>query len=1133
MSGKVSLEDKYTLQEGRIYITGLQALVRLPLMQRWADEAQGFSTAGFISGYRGSPLGGYDMLLSQAAKFLKKENIVFRPGINEDLGATAVWGSQQVSMYEAQKFQGVFGLWYGKGPGVDRTGDVFKHANMAGTSALGGVIAVAGDDHASKSSTLPHQSDFAFMDAGIPVLHPADVQEVLDFGLYGWAASRYSGCWMGFKAVSDTMDASSSVYVGPERHPILMPEPLDVSIRWPDAPAEQEARLYTKKLPAVHTFFRANRLDRVCFGSAKASFGIMTTGKSYFDTLQALKLLGLSPEKAAEIGITLYKVALTWPLEPQGLKDFASGLKEIFVIEEKRPLMEQQVRDLLYNQSGQRPVVVGKTDEKDLLLLSSLMDLTPHTIADALVKRLTQAFPGISLKPLRPELLEEYNNPLKVRGPFYCSGCPHNTSTKVPEGSRAMAGIGCHYMVNWIYDGTTTFTQMGGEGVPWIGQAPFTDTPHLFANLGDGTYFHSGTLAIRACVAAKVNLTYKILYNDAVAMTGGQAVDGQLSVATMTRQLRSEGVETIAVVSEDPHQYPVGSDFAPHVTFYHRDDLDKVQKHFRDLPGVTVIIYDQTCAAEKRRRRKRKLMVDPPKRILINEAVCEGCGDCSRVSNCLSVVPKETDFGVKRTIDQSSCNKDYSCVKGFCPSFVNVIDGVLKTKQMPTMDVWALEIPEPLLPSLKEPYSVYVAGVGGTGIVTVGALLAMAAHIEGKGCSTMDMTGLAQKGGAVVSHVRIAQTPEEVDAKRIGPGEANLLLGCDLVVAAMPEALKTIQRDKTYGLINTHHAITGDFLKNKEYTFPQDALETRLSQVIGKSRVDFIPSTELALDLVGDTIASNIFMLGYAFQKGWLPVSLGAFEETLRLNGVDVEKNLSVFRWGRFAAHDRDAFYALVHHPKEEEKPKFMTLEELVAHRSRHLEQYQNEALAQRYKKLVDRVQAVDPEGRLTRIVAEVYAKLLAYKDEYEVARLYTDPSFMQQVKAQFSSYSRLEFNLAPPLLSKVDPETGEAKKKVFGPWMMSAFKVLAKMKGLRGTRLDPFGYFEERKQERRLITVYEGWVEEVLQHLSPERYREACAFLALPLGVKGFGHVKAKALEQMYAQAEKMKPLFKFAKGE
>src|SRR5437588_380379 len=913
----VTLDDKYALDRGRIYLTGTQALVRLPMMQRQRDILAGLNTGCFISGYRGSPLGGFDQALWGARRFLERSHIYFQPAINEELGATAIWGSQQINLFPDSKYDGVFALWYGKGPGVDRSGDVLKHGNAAGSSPHGGVLLPAGHDHTCKSPTLPHQSEYAFMDACIPVLNPSGVQEILDLGLYGWAMSRYSGCWVAFKTIAETVDSSASVEIGPERTKIVLPDdfempPGGLNIRWPDQPLDQEFRLHKHKLYAALAFARANRLDRIVIDSPRPRFGIVTTGKSYLDVRQALDDLGIDDAHAAEIGFRLYKVAMSWPLEREGIRHFAEGLEEILVVEEKRAVIENQFKEQLYNwREDVRPRVIGKFDENHNWILPSNGELTPAQIARVIAQRIARfhTSPRIAERLAFLEAKERQLGGNVVpfsRTPYFCSGCPHNTSTKVPEGSRALAGIGCHYLSQFMDRATATFTQMGGEGVPWIGQAPFTETPHVFANLGDGTYTHSGVLAIRAAVAANVNITYKVLFNDAVAMTGGQPIDGGLTVPVLTRQLAAEGVRRIVVVTDEPDKYAPGVDFAPGTAVRDRDDLDAVQRELREVEGVTAIVYDQTCAAEKRLRRKRGRFPDPAKRVFINELVCEGCGDCSKASNCLSVVPVETEFGRKREIDQSSCNKDYSCVKGFCPSFVTVHGGALKLGKAGDLGEEDLApLAEPVQPDLEEPYGILVTGVGGTGVVTVGALVGMAAHLEGKGLTALGMTGLAQKGGAVLSHVRSAETPEQIHAVRLASGGADLLLGCDLVVSAGTEALSKLGAGRTHAIVNSHETITGDFTRNPDLPFPTGELERAIAGAAGAERTEFLDATGLATGLLGDAIATKPFMLGDAYQYGLVPVSAEAILRAIDLNAVAVEFNKSAFRWGRRAAIDR------------------------------------------------------------------------------------------------------------------------------------------------------------------------------------------------------------------------------------
>ncbi len=1127
---KISLDDKYELDRGRVYLTGIQALVRLPIMQRQRDTKAGLNTGCFISGYRGSPLGGFDQQLWQAKRFLKRNNIQFQPGVNEDMAATAVWGSQQVNMFKGATVDGVFGIWYGKGPGVDRSGDVFKHANNAGTSPHGGVLALAGDDHTCKSSTLAHQSEYAFMDASFPTLHPSGVQEILDYGLYGWAMSRYSGCWVAMKAIAETMDSSASVEIDPDRVKIVLPTdfempPGGLNIRWPDPPLEQEYRLHRYKLYAALAFARANKLDRVVVDSPKPRFGIVTTGKSYLDVMQALEDLGIDEAHAAEIGLRVYKVGMVWPLEREGIRHFAEGLEEILVVEEKRAVIENQMKEQLYNwREDVRPRVIGKFDEERNWILPSADELTPARIARVIAARIARFYTSERIKQ-RLAFLEAKEAALShpktdyKRTPWFCSGCPHNTSTKVPEGSRAVAGIGCHYMAVWMDRSTETFTQMGGEGASWIGQAPFTETKHIFANLGDGTYNHSGILAVRAAVASGVNITYKLLYNDAVAMTGGQPADNGFTVPQISRQLAAEGVKTIVVVADDPDKYPIGTDFAPGVTVRHRDDLDAVQRDLREMPGVTALIYDQTCAAEKRRRRKRGTFPDPDRRVLINELVCEGCGDCGVKSNCVSVVPVETEFGRKRAIDQSSCNKDFSCVNGFCPSFVSVEGGKLK-KRRGRGDQPFPVLPEPALPSIDEPFGILVTGIGGTGVVTIGALLGMAAHIDEKGVSVLDMTGLAQKGGAVISHVRIANKAEDIHAVRIAAGGARTVIGCDLVVTGGFDTVAKIEAGKTKVVVNSHETLTGDFAKKPDMAFPGQAFMATLTEAAGQGGVDALDASKIATALLGDSIAVNLFMMGFAWQRGFIPIGREAIEKAIELNAVAVDFNKQAFLWGRRAAHDLPLVLRAAGLDQAATAPAPVTLDEMIAKRVAFLIDYQDAAYARRYEALVRRVAEAERartpgHEELARAAARYYFKLLAYKDEYEVARLYTDGSFEKQLAETFESYDRLKFHLAPPLLSERDAVSGHLTKKTYGPWMRPAFKALAKLKGLRGTRFDIFGRTDERRMERQLITDYEAMVEELLRRLTPDRHAIAVDLASMPEKIRGYGHVKEKSVAE------------------
>ncbi|WP_087721982.1 indolepyruvate ferredoxin oxidoreductase family protein [Pandoraea sp. PE-S2T-3] len=1149
----VTLDDKYTLERGRAYMSGIQALVRLPMLQQARDAAAGLNTAGYISGYRGSPLGGLDLSLWKAKQHLAGHNIVFQPGLNEDLAATAVWGSQQVNLYPA-KFDGVFSMWYGKGPGVDRSMDVLKHGNSAGSSKHGGVLVLAGDDHAAKSSTLAHQSEHVFKAAGIPVLYPSNVQEYLDYGLHGWAMSRYSGLWVAMKCVTDVVESSASVMIDPHNVDIRLPNdfimpPDGLNIRWPDPPLVQEARMIDHKWYAALAYVRANKLDRVTIDSDNARFGIMTGGKAYLDVCQALADLGLDEATCQRIGIRLYKVGCVWPLEAQGARAFAQGLQEILVVEEKRQILEYQIKEELYNwRDDVRPRVYGKFDEKDGAggewsvpmanwLLPAHYELSPALIAKAIATRLEKF-------ELPSDVRDRINTRLKVieakeqalakprvaaeRKPWFCSGCPHNTSTNVPEGSRAIAGIGCHYMTVWMDRKTDTFSQMGGEGVPWIGQAPFSCDEHIFANLGDGTYFHSGLLAIRAAISSKVNITYKILYNDAVAMTGGQPVDGTLSVPQIVAQVAAEGAEKIVIVTDEPEKYE-GVKLVGDVPIYHRSELDRVQRELRLVKGTTILVYDQTCATEKRRRRKRGAYPDPAKRVVINEAVCEGCGDCSVKSNCLSVEPLETEFGTKRQINQSTCNKDFSCLNGFCPSFVTVEGGQLRKPKTAKVDNEGLPpLPEPALPQITRPYGILVTGVGGTGVVTIGGLLGMAAHLENKGVTTLDVTGLAQKGGAVTSHVQIALQPEDIHATRIAMGDARVVIGCDAITTAGDDTLSRVQHGVTNIVVNSAHTPTADFIRNPNWRFPGSSTENDIRAAAGDN-VDFVDANHLALRLLGDTIYTNPFVLGFAWQKGWVPLSYAALTRAIELNGVSIEKNKQAFEWGRRAAHDLASVRKLAQQGETPESSaaggKLITLhspkalDALIQRRYDQLVAYQDRAYAERFKQTVDRVRTAESaidngasQMPLTEAVARALYKLMAYKDEYEVARLYTDPAFMKKLNEQFEGDFSVHFHLAPPSLAKHD-DKGHLIKQSYGPWMMKAFGVLAKFKGLRGGAFDIFGRTEERRTERALIGEYEALVNELISHLNERNTSLAVQLAELPQEIRGYGHVKDQNL--------------------
>ena len=1175
----VDLDDKYTREHGRVFLTGIQALVRLVLTQRRRDLAAGHDTAGYISGYRGSPLGGLDLQLDRAKTHLEQHHVVFQPGVNEDIAAAACWGTQQAELDGEGAYDGVFCLWYGKGPGVDRSGDALRHANLAGTSRLGGVVALLGDDHTCESSTTAHHSEYAMVDASIPVLNPAGVQEILDYGLHAFALSRYSGCWAALKCIHDTVEAAASVEIDPERVGIVIPDdpvlPTEgLGIRWPDTPQEQEKRLYERKLEAVRAFCRANRLDRTVWDADRAWFGIATTGKSYLDVRQAFEDLGIDEAAARRLGIRLYKVAMPFPLEPEGARRFAEGLDTVLVVEEKRALIETQLKDVLYAAPG-APRIHGKRDEDDRPLFPAAGRLDTNHIAVEIGRRLLargvdsasgdrigagdadsigavlggsareeirgptgeevagsagehDAASDIALVAARVAELQaildggDAEPAALVRTPYFCPGCPHNTSTRVPEGSRALAGIGCHYLAQFMDRSTARYTHMGGEGASWIGEARFSKREHVFQNIGDGTYFHSGLLSIRAAIAAGVSVTFKILYNDAVAMTGGQPMDGPLTVPIITRQMQAEGAHRIVVVTDEPEKYGSRSGLAPGTTVHHRRELDVVQRMLRDVAGVTVLVYDQTCAAEKRRRRKRGRFPDPPRRAFINPAVCEGCGDCGVKSNCVAVVPLETEFGRKRAIDQSSCNKDFSCVEGFCPSFVTVHGGRLRKGAGVARDGAELsELPEPPLAPLERPYEIIVTGVGGTGVITIGALLGMAAHLESKGCSVLDQTGLAQKGGAVVSHVRIAARPDDITTTRIANGAADLVLGCDVVVTAGADTRATMRAGRTAVVVNTQETMTGDFTRDADLVFPADALMRGIERAAGARQVDRVDATRIAAALTGDAIATNMFMLGYAWQKGRIPLSAAAVRRAIELNGVAVELNLGAFDWGRRTAADRDAVVRRAGPGVDVAPPRRSEgLEAIVERRAAFLVEYQDAAYARRYRALVERVR----EAERTRVkgmrglaeaVALGYFKLLAYKDEYEVARLHAAPEFRRRLEATFEGDWTLEFHLAPPLFARRDPATGEPRKSRYGAWMMRVLGVLARLKGLRGTALDPFGYTRERRAERSLIERYEQVVSSLLGGLDHANHAVAVEIASLPERVRGFGHVKARSIEE------------------
>jgi len=1137
--GEVTLADKFNLATSRVHMSGTQAIVRLLLMQKEMDRRAGYNTAGLIAGYRGSPLGGVDAQMHRARELFEKNDILFMPALNEDLAATAIWGAQQAEMRGEGRYDGVFSIWYGKGPGVDRSGDVLRHVNLAGSSRYGGVLALMGDDHTAESSTTAHQSDYHFVDVMMPILAPAGVQEILDYGLYGFALSRYAGVWVGLKCLKDTVESTASVdgslgrvrFVPPPDFP--MP-PGGLNIRARDTVLAQEERLQESKRDATLAFIRANGLNKIITsGGREPKIGVITLGKSYLDVRQAMDDLGIDEVRANDLGLRLYKIASPWPLEPSGLREFARDLDLIIVVEEKRSLIEVQLREELYGAAHQ-PLCIGKKDEHGQWLFPVKGALDANDVAIAIGRRLLKYHRSDELEGRlrRLERLQQQcltMTEVTARVPHFCAGCPHSTSTHVPEGAKAYTGIGCHYMAQWMDRSTDGYTHMGGEGANWIGEAPFSKRPHMFQNLGDGTYNHSGSLAIRFAVAAKTNITFKILFNGVVAMTGGQRHEGDLTVEAIAHQVAAEGVKKIALVSDEPHKYSTSIVWPPGLTIFHRNVLNEVQRELAATEGVTVLIYDQTCATEKRRLRKRGLFPDPDARIFINELVCEGCGDCGVASNCVAVQPLETEFGRKRQIDQSSCNKDYSCLEGFCPSFVTVYGARMKKAALPSeRDAkYPSALPEPKIPEIGSlPYGVLVAGMGGTGVVTVSAILGMAAHLEGKGVGVIDMAGLAQKGGAVYCHVKIGRKPGDVHAIRIAAGEASLVLGCDLVVAGAKQVLSAVDAGRTAVVVNSAEVFPGDIERDPDFALPSEKIKQAIRRAAGE-RVDFLNVTSLALALLGDSIAANMFMLGYAWQKGLLPLSQEALLRAIELNGEAVPMNHSAFLWGRRAAHDLSSVEAVVASLRNRDltRDKSKSLGELVDRRAKFLIDYQDAAYSERYRIRVDQVaqaeSAVAPGSRnLTEAVARYLFKLMAAKDFYEVGRLYTDGDFQRRLCETFEGDLRLEFHVAPPfpwLQRKTD--FGGSRKMTFGPWAFHVLRLLARMKTLRGTWLDIFRFDHDRAVERKLLADYDSLLDEIISGLSPENHGTAVALVSLPERIRGFGHVKARNIAALEAE--------------
>jgi indolepyruvate ferredoxin oxidoreductase len=1136
----VSLQDKYTLESGAVLMTGTQALVRLPLAQRRRDALAGLKTAGFISGYRGSPLGGYDRELWQAQELLQEHNIVFRPGVNEDLAATSVWGTQQLGNFP-NDYDGVFSIWYGKGPGVERSGDALKHGNYSGAASRGGVLVAFGDDHAAKSSTIAHQSEQTLAAHSIPVFFPATVGEILEYGLAGWALSRFSGLWVGLKCVNETLETAATVLVSTDRPALALPEldvdqETDVNHRPGFDPVRDDMAVTRHRLPRARQFTRHNRLDHAIFGARAARLGILTAGKAYADVRYALQLLEIDDRRAQALRLDVYKVGMIWPLEESGLREFAAELEELLVVEEKRPFLEHQAAVALYG-ARSRPRILGKVDESGKPLLPADLPLSPSEVAIAIARRLRGlglADPALQSRLLLLErrlqvqgirgsdgvpILDQLRRGA-VRTPYFCSGCPHNTSTRVPEGSKAIAGIGCHTMALGMGRETLPPTHMGGEGANWIGIEPFVGTKHVFQNLGDGTYYHSGLLAIRAAVAARSNISYKILFNSVVAMTGGQPIDGPISVPAVARQVLAEGVERCVLVSATPQNWRRNAALPKQVAVYSRDELDRIQRELREIRGVTVIIYEQACAAEKRRGIKRGRLPPPVRRVFINERVCEGCGDCSTKSNCVSIRPVEASLGRKRTIDQSSCNTDLSCAKGFCPSFV-IVEGAPSRRP-----AWRAEntpelppAPRPIPLKLVRPYNVMITGIGGTGVITVGAVLAMAAHLEGKGAAAYNMTGLAQKGGPVYGHLRFAHSPDALIAGRLDLGDADLIIACDLLAALAPEARQTIDQGRTRAVANSGIEPSATFQLFRDSELPGAQEIERYAALIGSGLFAAVDATALAKELTGDTVAANMLMIGYVCQLGLLPLSLDSILRAIELNGVAIDLNRRALELGRRAA----AAGALSLHAQGGEPPAVLAqrpgLDAVVEDRRKRLVAYQDGRYARRYERRVAAIRDIEHERTptldgLALAVAESYARLLMYKDEYEVARLYA--GIREELARSFEMPKRIKILLAPPALAGVGPQAIEPRKRAFGPWILLLFHLLSRMKGLRGTRFDPFGRTEERRMERHLIAEYESLLDELALTLTPENHSLAIQLVSLPEHIRGFGHVKMRAAAQV-----------------
>ncbi len=1127
-----SLNNRYTLTAGRVFLTGTQALIRAVIEQAQRDKRAGLNTAGLISGYRGSPLGGVDLELWRQASMLDENRIEFLPAINEDLGATAILGSQQVESATARKVDGVFGFWYGKGPGVDRAGDALKHGNAYGSSPTGGVLVVAGDDHGCVSSSMPHQSDVAFMSWFMPVLSPSNVEEYLTFAEYGYALSRFSGMWVGFKVVSETVESAATVNLKDDR---VFAEPLfDAPItglhyRWPDLPGPQIEERMEHKKDAVIAFAQANPIDRCIYGIDDAVFGFVTSGKAHLDVMEALRILSVDEAVCRRLGVNVYKVGMVWPLAQRDALNFVQGKVEVLVIEEKRGIIESQLKEYFYDWPGSKPQrMTGKHDEHGNKLIPWTGELAPLMLVPLIAERLHNLFPDEGFDTRAAELTSTAAPCLSVDGamrtPYFCSGCPHNISTKVPAGSQALAGIGCHFMANWMDRSTSSIIQMGGEGVNWAASSLFTGKPHVFQNLGDGTWYHSGSLAIRQAVAAKANITYKILFNDAVAMTGGQPVDGQVSVHSIAHHSRAEGIERIALVSDQPEKFH-SADFPAGVTIHARSQLDSVQRELRGISGVSILIYEQLCATEKRRKRKRGTLDDPKRFAVINELVCEGCGDCSVESNCLSIEPIDTEFGTKRKINLSNCNKDFSCLNGFCPSFVTV-EGATRRKQSGQISVDKLEtiavsLPRPKPASLDTPYNLLVTGVGGTGVVTLGALVTMAAHLENKGATVLDFTGFAQKFGSVISYIRIANKPDLINQVRIDEKSADAVIGCDIVVSSSPKA-STTYRYGTKFVLNTAIMPTGDMILNRDANLQIDERQNVIATTVGTDSLKSFDANRAAEILLGDTVFANVIMLGYAWQLGMIPVSLESLNRAIVLNAVAVNENKRAFTIGRIVSTGNQSIEQLLPAPHQSAE----SLTEIVERRSQFLTEYQNQRWSNRYRTNVEALNAAESNLQtedLAIAASRSLFKLMAYKDEYEVARLHTQTGFRRKLNDMFEGDFTIQYHLAPPLLNSNVDHRGRPRKRAMSRGITPLLIVLTRLKSLRGTYIDPFGWTKERKAERELIRWFDGLMSQCIKTLSKSNHSIWQTILQAPMGIRGYGPVKEQSIKSVKEEVDKL----------